>query len=156
MVEAQRPIVEVQPDKTVFNVAGSINAQGNTALELLRKSPGVVVDNNDNLVLQGKSGVQVYIDGKKSPLSSDDLAIYLKNLQSDQVDAIEIITNPSAKYDAEGNAGIINLRLIKDKSVGTNGTVNLGTSFSENARYNGSLSLNHRNNKIHCNSLPRI
>ena len=145
MVEAQRPIVEVQPDKTVFNVAGSINAQGNTALELLRKSPGVVVDNNDNLVLQGKSGVQVYIDGKKSPLSSDDLAIYLKNLQSDQVDAIEIITNPSAKYDAEGNAGIINLRLIKDKSVGTNGTVNLGTSFSENARYNGSLSLNHRN-----------
>ncbi|MFT7159537.1 MAG: iron complex outermembrane receptor protein [Bacteroidia bacterium] len=148
VVVAQRPIIEVQPDKTVFNVEGSINAQGNTALELLRKSPGVVVDNNDGLVLQGKSGVQIYIDGKMSPLSSADLAIYLRSLQSDQIDAIEIITNPSAKYDAEGNAGIINIRLIKDKTVGTNGTVNVGTSHSENSRYNGSVSLNHRNKKF--------
>lgn len=144
VVEAKRPIIEVQPDKTVFNVEGSINAQGNTALELLRKSPGVVVDNNENLVLQGKSGVQVFIDGKRSPLSSDDLAIYLKNLQSDQVDAIEVITNPSSKYDAEGNAGIINIRLIKDKSIGSNGSVNLGFRYGVNPKYNGSINLNHR------------
>lgn len=144
VIEAQRPLIEVQPDKTVFNVEGSINAQGNTALELLRKSPGVIVDNNENLVLQGKSGVQVFIDGKLSPLSSDDLAIYLKNLQSDQVDAIEVITNPSSKYDAEGNAGIINIRLIKDKSIGTNGSVSLGFRYGQNPKYNGSLNLNHR------------
>ncbi|MFY0600020.1 MAG: TonB-dependent receptor [Cyclobacteriaceae bacterium] len=144
VVEAQRPIIEVQPDKTVFNVEGSINAKGNTALELLRKSPGVMVDNNENLMIQGKNGVQVYIDGKRSPLSGDDLAIFLKNLQSDQVDAIEVVTNPSAKYDAEGNAGIINIRLIKDRSVGTNGSVNLGFRYGENPKYNGSLNLNHR------------
>lgn len=145
VVQSSRPLIEVQPDKTVFNVEGSINAKGNTALELLRKSPGVMVDNNDNLMLQGKNGVQVYIDGKRSPLSGDDLAIFLKNLQSDQVDAIEVITNPSAKYDAQGNAGIINIRLIKDKSLGTNGSVNTGYRYGLNPKYSGSLNLNHRN-----------
>ena len=145
VVKSTRPIVEVQPDKTVFNVDGSINAQGNTALELLRKSPGVVVDNNDNIILAGKNGVQVYIDGKPSPLSTDDLANFLKSLQSDQIDAIEIITQPSAKYDAEGNAGIINIRLKKDKSLGANGSVNLGYRYGLNAKYNASTNFNYRN-----------
>lgn len=144
VVQTQRDLIEVQPDKTVFNVEGSINAKGNTALELLRKSPGVIVDNNENLLIQGKSGVLVYIDGKRSPLSADDLAVYLNNLQSDQVDAIEIITIPSAKYDAEGNAGIINIRLVKDKNLGTNGSINLGFRYGINPKYNGSLNLNSR------------
>lgn len=144
VVQAERELIEVQPDKTVFNVEGSINAKGNTALELLRKSPGVIVDNNENLLIQGKSGVLVYIDDKRSPLGGEDLAIYLKNLQSDQVDAIEIITNPSARYDAEGNAGIINIRLIKDKNLGTNGSANLGFRYGLNPKYNGSLNLNNR------------
>lgn len=145
-VTAQRELIEVQPDKTVFNVEGSINAKGNTALELLRKSPGVIVDNNENLLIQGKSGVLVYIDGKRTPLSGEDLSAYLNNLQSDQVDAIEVITNPSAKYDAEGNAGIINIRLVKDKNLGSNGSVNLGFRYGLNPKYNGSLNLNHRTN----------
>ncbi|MCB0666611.1 MAG: TonB-dependent receptor [Saprospiraceae bacterium] len=144
VVKSSRPIVEVQPDKTVFNVDGSVNAVGNTALELLRKSPGVVVDNNENLILQGKNGVQVYIDGKKSPLSGDDLANYLKSLQSTEIDAIEIITNPSAKYDAEGNAGIINIRLKKDQGLGFNGTATGGYRYGKNSKYNGSASLNYR------------
>ena len=145
VVKSTRPIVDVQPDKTVFNVEGSINAQGNTALELLRKSPGVVVDNNDNIILAGKNGVQVYIDGKPSPLSTEDLANYLKALQSDQIDAIEIITQPSAKYDAEGNAGIINIRLKRDKSLGANGSVNLGYRYGLNSKYNASTNFNYRN-----------
>lgn len=82
-------------------------------MELLRKSPGVLVDKDENLSLAGKNGVQVYIDGKPSPLSGTDLTNYLKSLQSSQIEAIEIITNPSAKYDAAGNAGIINIRLKK-------------------------------------------
>lgn len=143
-----RPIVDVQPDKTVFNVEGSVNATGNSALELLRKSPGVVVDNNDNLMLQGKNGVKVYIDGKPSPLSNDDLANYLKSLQSNEIDAIEIITNPSAKYEAEGNAGIINIRLIKNKSMGGNGSVNLGYRYGKNSKYNGSINFNYRNSLL--------
>ena len=144
VVKSTRPIVEVHPNKTVFNVDGSINAVGNTALELLRKSPGVVVDNNDNLMLQGKNGVQVYIDGKKSPLNGDDLANYLKSTQSSEIDAIEIITNPSAKYDAEGNAGIINIRLKKDQSLGLNGTLNLGYRYGETSKYNGGVTFNYR------------
>ena len=148
VVQTERELIEVQPDKTVFNVEGSINAKGNTALELLRKSPGVIVDNNENLLIQGKSGVLVYIDGKRSPLGGEDLAAYLNNLQSDQVDAIEIITNPSAKYDAEGNAGIINIRLVKDKNLGTNGTVNTGFRYGLNPKYNGSINLNNRTKKL--------
>ncbi|GJM32054.1 MAG: TonB-dependent receptor [Saprospiraceae bacterium] len=145
VVVAKKPIIEVHPDKTVFNVEGSINATGSNALELLKKSPGVIVDNNDNIILQGKNGVQVYIDGKPSPLSSADLAEFLKSVQSTEIEAIEIITNPSAKYDAEGNAGIINIRLKKDKRLGTNANISLGGAMGEVPKYNGSLNMNYRN-----------
>ncbi len=80
-VTATRPIVEVKADKTVLNVEGTINAVGQDALELLKKSPGVLVDRDDNISLSGKNGVQVYIDGKPSPLSGKDLADYLRTLQ---------------------------------------------------------------------------
>lgn len=147
-VVAARPLIEVKADKTVFNVDGSINATGNTALELLRKSPGVVVDNDDNIILAGKSGVLVYIDDRPSYMSSEDLAIMLNNMQSSEIDAIEIITEPGARYEAEGNAGIINIKMKKDKSLGTNGSLNAGYGYGKNHRYNGGLSLNHRNKKL--------
>lgn len=147
-VKAQRSIIQMLPDKTVFNVDGSINATGHDALELLRKSPGVVVDNEDNITLSGKSGVKVFVNGKPTYLSNEDLAAYLKNMQSTEIDAIEIITNPSAKYEAEGNAGIINIRLKKDKSMGLNGSVNLGYSISKHAKYNASTSLNYRQGRV--------
>ncbi len=147
-VTAQRPMLEMKPDKLVFNVDGTINSSGGTGLELLRKSPGVMIDNNDNINLLGKSGVRVYIDGKESPLSGDDLSTFLKTLQADQIDAIEIITNPSAKYDAEGNAGIINIKLKRDQRHGSNANLNLGYSIGEVAQYNGSISANHRNKKL--------
>jgi len=114
-VVAQKPIVEVKADKMILNVEGTINATGTDALELLRKSPGVMVDKDNNLSISGKNGVQVYIDGRPTPLSGQDLADYLKTLQSAQIESIEIITNPSAKYDAAGNAGIINIRLKKTR-----------------------------------------
>lgn len=113
VVNSKKPMIEVKADKTVLNVEGSINAVGQDALELLRKSPGVVVDKDENVSLSGKNGVQVYIDGRPTPLSGQDLSAYLKTLQSSSIEAIEIITNPSAKYDAAGNAGIINIRLKK-------------------------------------------
>ena len=148
VVKASRPIVEVHPDKTIFNIEGSINASGNDALELLRKAPGVVVDNNERIMLMGKNGVQVYIDGKRSPLSADDLSDFLRTLQSSDIDAIEIITNPSAKYEAEGNAGIINIRLKKDKSLGTNGSVTSSFRQGVTPKINNSLSFNHRNKQL--------
>lgn len=148
LVNGQKPVVEVQADKTVLNVEGSVNAVGQDALELLRKSPGVMVDKDDNLSLSGKNGVKVYIDGRPSPLSGADLAAYLKTLQSSSVEAIEIITNPSAKYDAAGNAGIINIRLKKNKSFGTNGSVNAGYSIGTFPKYNGGFSINNRNKRV--------
>ena len=147
-VVAKKPVLTVLPDKTVFNVSGSINAVGNNALELLKKSPGVVVDNDNNIMLMGKAGVQVYVDGKPSPLSTEDLAAMLENMQSDQIENIEIITNPSSKYDAEGNAGIINIVMKRDKRFGTNGSVNLGYRVGIYSKYNGSVSLNHRTSKM--------
>lgn len=147
-VTSAKPIVEVKADKTIMNVEGTINAVGNDGLELLRKSPGVMIDKDDNLSLAGKNGVQVYIDGKPSPLMGADLAAYLKSLQSTQIEAIELITNPSAKYEAAGNAGIINIKLKKNKTFGTNGNVNAGYNIGTYAKYNGGFSLNHRNAKM--------
>lgn len=147
-VISKKPMVEVKADKTILNVEGTINAVGSNALELLRKSPGVLLDKDDNISLAGKNGVQVYIDGRVTPLAGADLATYLKTLQSAQIEAIELITNPSAKYDAAGNAGIINIRLKKNKSLGTNGSVNAGWNIATFAKYNGGTSLNYRNKKI--------
>ncbi|MES2882954.1 MAG: TonB-dependent receptor, partial [Bacteroidota bacterium] len=110
VVTATKPMVEVKADKMIVNVEGTINAVGSDALELLRKSPGVQVDKDDNLSLSGKNGVQVYIDGRPTPLGGQDLANYLRSLQSANIESIELITNPSAKYEAAGNAGIINIR----------------------------------------------
>jgi len=144
-VSSAKPIVEVKADKTILNVEGTINAVGNDALELLRKSPGVMVDKDDNLSLAGKNGVQVYIDGKPSPLSGADLAAYLKSMQSTQIEAIELITNPSAKYEAAGNAGIINIKLKKNKNYGTNGSVSSGYNIGTYSKYNAGFALNNRN-----------
>ena len=147
-VTSQKPVIEVRADKTILNVEGTINAVGNDALELLRRSPSVMVDKDDNISLAGKNGVQVYIDGKPSPLSGSDLANYLKSMQSSQIEAIEIITNPSAKYEAAGNAGIINIKLKKNKSFGTNGSVNAGYTQGVYAKGTAGINLNHRNKNI--------
>ena len=147
-VTARKPMIEVKADKTVLNVEGTINAAGSNALELMRKSPGVTVDQDENLTVNGKNGVQVYIDGRPSPLAGSDLANFLKSTQADQIESIEIITNPSARYEAAGNAGIINIRMKKNKAFGTNGSVNAGYSVGIFSRYNAGLSLNHRNKAI--------
>lgn len=147
-ISAEKPIVVVKPDMTVFNVEGTINAVGENAFNLLRKAPGVIIDNNDNIMLLGKSGVRIYIDGKPSPLSGSDLANFLKSIQSDQIESFEIITNPSSKYDASGNAGIINVRFKRDKNMGTNATLNLDYSAWINHRLNGSGTVNYRGKKV--------
>lgn len=147
-VKAKKPMVEIKADKTVFNVEQSINATGSNALELLTKSPGVQVDNNENISMKGKTGVKVYVDGRMMQLDTKDLAAYLKSISSNDIEAIEMISNPSAKYDASGNAGILNIRLKKNKKYGTNGSVNLGYVQGYTPKGNGSLNLNYRDKKI--------
>ena len=114
-VVSKKPMIEIKADKTVFNVENSINATGSNALELLKKSPGMQVDNNDNITMKGKNGVKIYIDGKPTQLDAASLASYLKSINSNDIEAIEMISNPSAKYDASGNAGIVNIKLKKNK-----------------------------------------
>ncbi|MCB0578163.1 MAG: TonB-dependent receptor [Phaeodactylibacter sp.] len=144
-VTASRTMVEVKPDRTIFNVEGTINSAGSDAISLLRKAPGVTVDNNDNINVLGRSGVLLYVDGKRLPLTGQDLTNYLQNLPAEQIDRIEIITNPGARYEAEGNAGIIDIRLKKDENLGANGSVNATYSQGRYGRSNGSASGNYRN-----------
>lgn len=144
-VTAERAIVEVKPDRTTFNVDGTINSVGADGLSLLRKAPGVVIDNNDNINVLGRAGVLVYVDGKRLPLEGADLSNYLQNLPAEQIDRIDIISNPGAKYEAEGNAGIIDIRMKKDKRLGGNGSLNGTYSQGRYARFNGGGNGNYRN-----------
>ena len=148
-VTAKKPFVEQQLDRMVVNVANSIVGSGSTALEVLEKSPGVTVDyQNERLQLRGKEGVIVQIDGKQTYLSAQDVIALLRSMSSDNIETIELITNPSAKYDAAGNSGIINIRLKKNTNVGTNGTASIAGGSGRFDRERGSLQLNHRTSKL--------
>jgi len=147
-VVTERAMVEVKPDRTVFNVKGTTNSVGSNALDLLRKAPAVTVSNTGGINVLGRSGVMVYVDGKQLPLSGDDLTNYLNNLTADQIDRIDIITNPGAKYDAQGNAGIIDIRLTKDKNLGANGAISSTITQGDLTRFNINGSGNYRNKKM--------
>jgi iron complex outermembrane recepter protein len=148
VVTAFRPLIEVKPDKIVVNVENTINAVGEDALGLLRKSPGVTVDNTNTISLNGKSSVQIYIDNRPTYLSGPALAQYLGTLQSSSIEAIEIIANPSARFEAAGTGGIINIRLKKDKSLGTNVTAGLNYNLGTYSKYTANLSFNTRNKDL--------
>ena len=147
-VRAQKPFIEVHSDKIVVNVENSIVGTGGSVLDMLSHSPGVIVDQNDNISLKGKQGVNVMINGKIQPMSAADLANILKSTPSNAVESIELISNPSAKYDAAGTAGIINIKMKKDTKTGLNGSVN--TSYSQGV-YGSSgegININYRNSKF--------
>lgn len=143
-VTATKPLIERRSDKLVMNVENSSILVGSTALEVLQKAPGVTVDQNDNISMQGKKGVLIMIDGKLTYMSNADVANLLRNMQSSQLETIELITNPSSKYDASGNAGIINIRTKKGRNGGTNGSVYTGLSYGKNLKENAGLNVNHR------------
>lgn len=146
-VVAEKPMIEVKADKTVFNVANTVNAIGDSGFELLRKAPGIIIDNSDSIIVEGKAGVLFYIDDRPSVLRGEDLVNFLKTLQAADIEAIEIITQPSSRFDAEGNAGIINIKLKRDKSLGTNGTIASSLTIGDFARTSNSIAFNNRNKK---------
>lgn len=147
-VSSKKPLVQQLTDRLVVNVEASPTNSGSTALEVLEKSPGVAVDKDGNISLKGKEGVVVFIDGRPSYLSGQDLANLLKNMQSSQLDQIEIMTNPPAKYDAAGKAGVINIKTKKSKIFGFNGSVSLGYGQGKYSRNNQNVNLNYRKDKI--------
>jgi hypothetical protein len=149
VIAEKRPFVEQYIDRMVVNVANSIIAGGSTALEVLEKAPGVTVDRQNNaLMLRGKSGVIIQLDGKQTYLSMEDMVTLLSTMPSDNIEQIELITNPSAKYDAAGNSGIINIRLKKNNDIGTNGSLSLGLGTGRYPRSRGSVQGNHRTRRI--------
>ncbi len=148
VVTSKKPFIELKADKMVVNVSNSSVNAGNSALEVLEKSPGVVVDNNDNISLRGKQGVQITINGKNQHMSGDDIARMLQNMPASNIQSIEIITNPSAKYDAEGNSGIINIVLKKNENLGYNGRYSSTFRYSNKASHFHDMSLNYRSDKV--------
>ncbi len=143
-VSLKKPLIEQKIDRMVVNVDASVTNVGSTALEVLEKSPGVSVDKDGNISLKGKSKVMVMVDGKPSYLGGAELANLLSNMNSNQLNQIEIMTNPSAKYDASGNAGVINIKTKKNTAQGLNGSVTLNYGQGAYPKLNNSILLNYR------------
>lgn len=144
----QQPLVERRADMLVVNVENSTLAAGNTAMDILERSPGVTVDKDDNISLMGKQGVTVMIDGRQTHLSAEQLANFLRNTDGNTIKSIELITNPSSKYDASGTAGMINIVLKKNRLAGTNGSLTLGAGYGFGHKANTSLNLNHKQGPV--------
>jgi hypothetical protein len=147
-VVSRKPMIEQKIDRTVINVEAAVTNTGSSALEVLEKSPGVQVDKDGNISLKGKQGVIILLDGRPSYLSGPELANMLKGMQASQLDQIEIMTNPPAKFDASGNSGVINIKTKKNKANGFNGSVTAGFGQGVYSKTNESLSLNYRKGKV--------
>ena len=147
-VTSTRPFIEQKIDRTIINVEASVTNAGATALDVLEKSPGVTVDKDGNISLKGKQGVMVMMDGRPTYLSANELISYLKNLPASAIDQIEIMTNPPAKYDAAGNAGVINIKAKKNKQQGFNGSFNANYGQGKYWKGNSGLNLNYKTGKV--------
>ena len=147
-VKGMRPQIVVETDKMVMNVENSALTAGNNALEVLEKAPGVIVDNDGNILLNGLSGTRILIDGRPTYLSPKELENYLTGMSADNIKNIEIITNPSSKYDAEGTSGIIDIKLKKNTLSGMHGSANLGTAYNDLHSYFGGANLNYKTGKF--------
>ncbi|MEI9946556.1 MAG: TonB-dependent receptor [Chitinophagaceae bacterium] len=147
-VTSKKPLIEQKLDRTIVNVEASITNVGNSALEVLEKAPGVSIDKDGNISLKGRAGVSIYIDGRPSYLSGADLANMLRNMNASQLEQIEIMTNPPAKYEAAGNSGVINIKTKKNKQFGFNGSITSGYTQGNYARFNEGVNFNYRKNKV--------
>ena len=147
-VVGRKSFIEQKADRMVVNVDASPSNAGSTAMDVLEKSPGVTLDKDDNISLKGKQGVTVMIDDKPTYLTAAQLASYLRSLPASAIDQIELMTNPSAKYDAAGNSGIINIKTKKSKIKGFNGNVNLTHNQGVYPKPSGSLNMNYRDGKF--------
>ena len=148
VVQAAKPLMEVTSNALVMNVSASPVLQNGSAKEVLEKSPGVVIDQNGNITVKGKANVLVYLDGKPTYMSTRDLLQMLESMPAQHIEKLEIMDNPPAKYDAEGNAGIINIVRTAEAATGLNGTVGVNAGYGRYPKISPSLQLNYRQNKI--------
>lgn len=147
-VVAKKAFIERKLDKTVVNVEASITSAGSTAMEVLEKSPGVSVDKDGKISLKGKQGVIILIDGKQTYMGAQDLANYLQAMPAANLEQIELMPNPSAKYDASGNSGVINIKTKRNKQKGFNGSVKNTLAVGKYLRSLNTINLNYKNGKF--------
>lgn len=145
-ITAQKSTMQLGIDKKVFSVDQSLVSEGGSAADLLQNVPTVQTDMDGNVSLRGSTGVKVLIDGKPSLIAGGNVAQVLASIPASSIESVELITNPSAKYDAEGQSGIINIVLKKNKKLGFNGSVALSAGNRDN--YNANTSLSFQNSKI--------
>ncbi len=149
VVETTKPLFEQKSDRTIINVSSSIVSSGTTALQILERSPGVVVDRqNGNLAIFGKSGVQVMINGKISYMPAASIIQLLEGTASDNIETIEIITTPPASLDAEGNAGYINIVMKQRSDLGFNGSYSLSAGVGNGTITSNNVNFNYRKDRL--------
>ncbi len=148
VVRATKPFVQFEKGKVIVNPDASPSNAGTSLMELLEKMPGVTIDQNGTISLKAKSNVLIMVDGKPTYLSGTDLANLLSSMSSSQVDQVELITNPPARYDASGNAGVINIKTKRNRQRGFNGNFNISYGQGRYPKTNNSFSFNYRDRKF--------
>ena len=146
-VVSKKPAIQFLPDKTVVNVDAGITNAGTSIMDVLEKSPGITIGKDGSIIMKGKPQVMVLIDGKQTQLNGTELQSYLSGINAADVDVIELIENPGSKYDAAGNAGIINIKTKKSKQGGFNGALNFSIGQGFYSKNNSSISFNYRTAK---------
>ncbi len=146
VVTADKPFIEREAGKTTVNVNAD-KAAGSNVLDLLRKMPGITVSGNGTISMTGKQGVLVTVNGKQTYLSGEELTNYLRSMQAEQVAQVEIISQPGAKYDAEGSAGVLNIKTRKNKKEGLSGTASASYGKTRFSGTSDNLRLNYKQNK---------
>ena len=146
-VKASRPQIIIEPDKTIVNVEGTVMAEGANALDVLGRSPGVFITSDGSINLNGRTGVTVMINDRPMYMSAADLTSFLRSMSADNIKSIEVITSPSARFDAEGAAGVINIQLKKNTVDGVFGNVMLGGQYNGKAAPNTGVTLNVKKGK---------
>jgi hypothetical protein len=146
-VRATRPEITIEADKTTVNVEGTVMAEGNTALDVIARSPGIYVDQDNNINLNGRPGVTVMINDRQTYMSSNDLANFLRSMPAENIKSIEIINSPTSRFDAEGGAGIVNIKLKKNNIDGVFGNVSAGGMYNGIFSPNTGVSLNVKKGK---------
>ena len=149
VIKADKPQVQQTAEGVTVNVQNSIMTQGSSVLDVLQRSPGVILDQHNNTIsLNGKTGVMVMLDGRLMRMSMDQLITLLGSMSADNIDKIELMNTPPAKYDAEGNAGIINIVTKKNKKRGTNGSVTLTGGYGMYEKASAGFNINHNTGKV--------
>lgn len=143
-----KPLIRIEGRKMIYNIQKSITAQGTNALEVLKKTPGVIVNQDNSITLNGASAALVMINGRQTYLQAEELAQLLKSMSASDLKSIEVIKNPSAEYDAAGTGGIVNLVLQKSIAEGFNGSINNGIAYGRTFKQNTNMNLNFRKGKV--------